>query len=119
VNRQTPERTVLGEGKDKTPHTPWAWVPRELDDNSRSQQAGNAVQQQSVQRSQRPTHVESSRQSNGTSGSAAVGDISYPGPESRRHSRGHTVPSQAYYYSVPSGQPPQQQQQYVIYYIPG
>lgn len=119
MNRQKPGRTVSGEGKDKTPHTPWAWVPRELEDNSHSQQAGSAAQYRNAQQSQRPNPVASDKRSNGATSSAAVGSTSYPGQISQHYGHGYTVPSHAYF-SVPADQQPrQQQQQYVVYYIPG
>ena len=103
MNRQQPvAHTTSDEGK--APHTPWAWVPRELDDDSPSQPSSATLY---PQQSQQPSPVEPVGRPNGaTGGGAAAGSTSYPGPGSGHHGPAHTHA----YFSVPADQ--QQQHQY-------
>jgi hypothetical protein len=89
--RQPGAPTAPGESKDKAPHTPWAWVPRELDDDE--SQASSAAQYHNPPQPQQPSTVGH----NGTSAlnarqtstsTAAVGSTGYP-------AQGHA------YFSVP------------------
>ena len=96
--RQPVAHTAPREGK--TPHTPWAWVPRELEDDD-SPQPSSAAQYQSAPQSQQPSPVEPCGRQNGTTAPVTVGGTGYPG---------HGLPSHAYF-SVPADQQQQQQQQ--------
>ncbi|KAF8271843.1 hypothetical protein EI94DRAFT_1719621 [Lactarius quietus] len=82
--------------KDKAPHTPWAWVPRELDDDDDEFQASSAVQYHNPPQPQQPgpvghsgTSALNARQT--STSTAAVGSTGYP-------AQGHA------YFSVPGDQ---------------
>ena len=83
VYRQSTEHTAPGGSKDdKAPHTPWAWVPRELDDDDEFQ-ASSAAQYHNPPQPQQPSPVEpsgssapSARQT--STSNAAVGATGYP-----------------------------------------
>ncbi|KAH9174702.1 hypothetical protein EDB89DRAFT_463766 [Lactarius sanguifluus] len=87
--KQPVAHTAPGASKDKAPHTPWAWVPRELDDDDDdAPQASSAAQYHNPPQPQQP----------GLVGHSGTG---YP-------AQGHA------YFSVPGDQQhhhPQQQQQ--------
>jgi hypothetical protein len=100
VNRQPAAHPAPG-GKDKTPHTPWAWVPRELDDES-PPPSTSSTQYRSAFQSQQPSPVEPSGRQNSTTASAAPpgGSTGYPGPGQASHA----------YFSIPVDQQQQQHQ---------
>ncbi|KAI0305125.1 hypothetical protein B0F90DRAFT_1701508 [Multifurca ochricompacta] len=105
--KQPVAHTAPGDGKDKPPHTPWAWVPRELDDDT--SQASSVAQYHNHPQPQQPspaghggTSAASGRQT-GTTTTAVIGTTGYP-------VQGHGVPPLAYF-SVPADQQQQQQQQ--------
>jgi hypothetical protein len=97
--RQPVAHTAPGEGKGKAPHTPWAWVPRQLEDDD-SPPPSSSSRYQSALQSQQPSPVEPGGRQNGTTAPAGTG---YPGP-------GPAGPSHAYF-SVPADQQQQQQHQ--------
>ncbi|KAH9974019.1 hypothetical protein BGW80DRAFT_1304835 [Lactifluus volemus] len=104
------QSTSSDEGRDKGSHTPWAWVPRELEDDDDShsqqqqqqqqQQAGSSAPYQNAPRSHQPSSVAPGGTS-GTSGhgrhpstAPAVAGTGYP-------AQGHGHPPHAYF-SVPA-----------------
>ncbi|KAH9040530.1 hypothetical protein EDB84DRAFT_998554 [Lactarius hengduanensis] len=52
--KQPVAHTAPGASKDKAPHTPWAWVPRELDDDDDAPQASNTAQYHNPPQPQQP-----------------------------------------------------------------
>ena len=102
-HRQPPvPHTAPGEGK--SPRTPWAWVPRELDDeDSPDQQPDSALQYHSAQQSLQPSPVEPGGRPTGATASAAINGTGFPGSGS-----GHQAPPSHAYFSVPADQQQQQ-----------
>ena len=84
VYRQPTAPSAPGGSSDKAPHTPWAWVPRELEDDE--SQASSAAQYHNPPQPQQPSPVGH----NGTS-TAAVGGTGHP-------AQGHA------YFSIPGEQ---------------
>ena len=105
--RQQPvAQTAPGEGN--APRTPWAWVPRELDDDdSPTQQPDSALQYHSAQQSLQPSPVEPGGRPNGATASAAVSGTGFPGS-----GPGHQAPPSHAYFSIPADQQQQQQRQH-------
>jgi hypothetical protein len=94
-------------GKGKTPHTPWAWVPHELDDES-PPPSTSSTQFRSAFQSQQPSPVEPTGWQNSTTASAALpggGGTAYPGPGQPG------LASHAYFSILPDQQQQQQQHQ--------
>ena len=105
VNRQPVAHSAPG-AKVKTPHTPWAWVPRELDDES-PPPSTSSTQYRSALQSQQPSPVEPSGRQNSTAASAAPpagGSTAYPGS-------GQPGLASHAYFSIPPDQQQQQHQQ--------
>ena len=102
VKKRQPVAHTAPGGKGKTPHTPWAWVPRELEDDD-SPPPSSSSRYQSAFQSQQPSPVEPAGRQNGTNAPGGSG-TSYPG-------QGPTgLPSHAYF-SVPTDQQQQQHHQ--------
>jgi hypothetical protein len=89
----------MASGKEETPHTPWAWVPHELEDDSPSQ-LGHATLDRSAHQSQQPRPVESLGWPSGSTVTTTAAGTSCLRPGSGHHAHG---PTHAYF-SVPVDQ---------------
>ncbi|KAI9511676.1 hypothetical protein F5148DRAFT_1146696 [Russula earlei] len=99
--KNEPAAHSAGEGKDKdkAPHTPWAWVPRELDDDDSLQPSSSTPHRhRHTPQVQQPSPIEPAVRQNGTNASAPAGSAGYPG-----RSPAHARPSHAYF-SIPVDQ---------------
>jgi hypothetical protein len=105
VDRQPTAPTAPGESKDKAPHTPWAWVPIELEDDE--SQASSAAQYHNPSQPQQPSPVGHSGPSalnvrQTSTSTAAVGVNGYPAqghayfsvPGQQQHQHNHPRPQQ-------------------------
>jgi hypothetical protein len=77
----------MASGEEETPHTPWAWVPHELEDDSPSQ-PGHATLDHSAHQPQQPRPVESLGWPSGSTVTTTTAGTSRLRPGSGHHAHG-------------------------------